>query len=591
MRKLLILVVTFSAAFLAAAACGSESQRDEDECETGSEGCPCYGNDTCNAGLDCLSVNQSKLCVDLGGGGSGGGGGNGCPSDREECSGTCVDLDGDENNCGSCGNACGSGEDCTNGECSCLAGREACGAGCVDTTSDPDHCGTCDAVCPEEQVCSESACSDDCANELTRCDRSCVNTATSTEHCGACDSACISGHTCSSGECVCPDALTSCGESCVDLSNDSAHCGECERACGVGEGCMAGECECAPGSTRCGDECVTGDSCGTGGSGGMGGSTSGGSAGMGGAANGGSAGMGGSNGGAGGSGGAPSGPPIVQILVDNSSSMYEPRAELWDALYSALMDETDGVVGIYEDRVRIGLSTFRGPDNISVPESDTSCAQIEVVGAVSPATVAPAFDNRSAIDTVYRALGEQGRGSMGNVDAGIASWETPTGHALKRVADTLAGFSANPAGRKYIFLLTDGNPNTCLVGDPQCGQDLAVKAAQDARVVGVTTLILGFGDVVGTQSGCTATQMPCGERHLQDMANAGTAQPVEAPMQDYWYQSCPRLQSNAAVGVPAAAYVPAGTGGTAEFYTGMGRDALRGELVAMFDRVVAGSVP
>jgi hypothetical protein len=271
--------------------------------------------------------------------------------------------------------------------------------------------------------------------------------------------------------------------------------------------------------------------------------------------------------------------------------MYEPRAELWDALYSALMDETDGVVGIYEDRVRIGLSTFRGPDNISVPESDTSCAQIEVVGAVSPATVAPAFDNRSAIDAVYRALGEQGRGSMGNVDAGIASWETPTGHALKRVADTLAGFSANPAGRKYIFLLTDGNPNTCLVGDPQCGQDLAVKAAQDARVVGVTTLILGFGDVVGTQSGCTATQMPCGERHLQDMANAGTAQPVEAPMQDYWYQSCPRLQSNAAVGVPAAAYVPAGTGGTAEFYTGMGRDALRGELVAMFDRVVAGSVP
>jgi hypothetical protein len=325
----------------------------------------------------------------------------------------------------------------------------------------------------------------------------------------------------------------------------------------------------------------------------MGGSSNGGSSGMGGNANGGgeNGGSGGSGGANGGSGGNPSGPPIVQILVDNSSSMYEPRADLWDALYSALMDENDGVVGIYEDRVRIGLSSFRGPDNISVPESDTSCAQIEAVGDVAQATVAPALDNRSAIDAVYRALGEQGRGPTAMVDAALPAWETPTGHALKRVADTLAAFSANPAGRKYIFLLTDGNPNTCLVGDPQCGQDVAVKAAQDARVLGVSTLILGFGDVVGAQTGCTPSQMPCGERHLQDMANAGIAQPVEEPPDQYWYQACPSRQSNATVGIPLAAYVPAGSGGTADFYSGMGRDALRAELVAMFDRVVAGSVP
>ena len=587
MRKLLILVFTFSAAFFAAAACGSNSEPDEDQddCQPGTEGCACYGNGTCNSGLACQPVRETNLCIDLGGGGSGGQSGNGCPSDREECSGTCVDLDGDENHCGSCGNACGSGEDCTSGTCTCLGGLEACGSACVDTSSDPDHCGACDAVCPAEQVCSAAACSDDCDSELTKCDRSCVNTATSTEHCGGCDSACPAGHTCSSGECVCPDGLSACGDSCVDLADDSAHCGECERACGEHEGCVEGDCECAAGTVRCGDECVVGDQCGSGGSGGMGGSSSGGASGMGGAG-----GSGGNNGGTGG-GGAPSGPPIVQILVDNSASMYEPRADLWDALYSALMDETDGVVGTYEDRVRIGLSSFRGPDNTSVPESDTSCAQIETVGAVSPATVAPALDNRSAIDAVYRALGEQGRGSMGNVDAGISSWETPTGHALKRVADTLAAVSANPAGRKYIFLLTDGNPNTCRVGDPQCGQDLAVKAAQDARVLGVTTLILGFGDVVGTNTGCVPTDMPCGERHLQDMANAGTAQPVETPPTQYWYQQCTLAETGGAVGVPQAAYVPAGSGGTAEFYSGMGRDALRAELVAMFDRVVAGSVP
>jgi hypothetical protein len=278
-------------------------------------------------------------------------------------------------------------------------------------------------------------------------------------------------------------------------------------------------------------------------------------------------------------------------LVDNSSSMYEPRAELWDALYSALMDETDGVVGIYEDRVRIGLSSFRGIPASVLPETDPACAQIEIVGSVNPATVAPALDNRSAIDVVYRALGEQGTATMAGVDAGLATWETPTGHSLKRVADTLAAFSANPAGRKYIFLLTDGNPNTCRVSNPKCGQDLSVKAAQDARVLGVTTLIMGFGDVVGANSGCAPAFMPCGERHLQDMANAGTAQPVETPPPDYWYQQCAIAETGGAVGVPRAAYVPAGSGGAAEFYSGMGRDGIRAELVAMFDRVVAGSVP
>jgi hypothetical protein len=180
---------------------------------------------------------------------------------------------------------------------------------------------------------------------------------------------------------------------------------------------------------------------------------------------------------------------------------------------------------------------------------------------------------------------------MGAVDGGISAWETPTGHALKRVAVTLSAFNPDPAGRKYIFLLTDGNPNTCRVGDPQCGQDLSVKAAQDARVLGITTLILGFGDVVMANTGCTPAYMPCGERHLQDMANAGTARPVETPPADYWYQPCAIAETGNPPGTPVAAYVPAGSGGTADYYSGMGRAALRAELLTMFDRVLAGSIP
>jgi len=314
----------------------------------------------------------------------------------------------------------------------------------------------------------------------------------------------------------------------------------------------------------------------------------GGSAGRGGTAGGGS---GGGGGGGAGAGGGPSGPPIVELLVDNSSSMYEPRAELWDAVYSALMDATDGAVTTYQDRLRIGLSSFRGVYNVAVPETNPSCAQIETVGSVNPATVAPAIDNRAAIDAIYRALGEQATAAMGVLmDAGLGlKWETPTGHALNRVATTLAAFNPNPTGRKYIVLLTDGDPNTCRVSDPQCGQDLAVKAAQDARVLGITTLVLGFGDAAGATP-CDTGAAPCGVRHLQDMANAGTARPVETPPLGYWYLACPTLESGTNPGTPRAAYVPAGMGGTAVYYSGTTRDALRVQLTTMFQRVIDGSI-
>jgi hypothetical protein len=591
--KLAKLVVAFALGGALAMSCGGSSDNDEDEgCDEGTEGCRCYGNDTCDPGLAC----RSNLCVDLGGGGMGGQPGTGCPTDREECSGACVDLAGDEANCGRCAYACGTGEECSAGLCVCLAGREACNSVCVDTASNPDHCGGCDAACPSEQVCSESACSDDCADGLTACGRSCVDTATSADHCGECDTACGAGLTCEGGECVCPGGLVDCGGSCVNLDDDSGHCGECDSACGAREECVSGECECSSGSVRCGSNCVAGDTCGTGGSGGMGnggsaGGGMGGASGNAGSSNGGMSGggNGGSSSGGGGTGGAPGGPPIVMLVVDNSSSMYEPREDLWDALYSALMDPADGAVTTYEDRVRIGLASFRGPDNITVPESDPSCAQIETVGSVNPATVAPGLDNRDAIDVVYAALGAQGRTAMGG-DAGLLSWETPTGHALNRVATTLTAFNADPAGRKYIFLLTDGNPNTCRVGDPQCGQDLSIKAAQDARVLGITTLILGFGEVAAASSACP-TNARCSELHLQDMANAGTARPVETPPVGYWYEQCARAESGGAVGTPLAAYVPAGMGGTADYYSGMGRTALRAELLTMFDRVLAGTIP
>ena len=200
-------------------------------------------------------------------------------------------------------------------------------------------------------------------------------------------------------------------------------------------------------------------------------------------------------------------------------------------------------------------------------------------------TVAPAANNYDAINTVYRALGEQGR------NPGLAGWETPTGHALNRVAATLAAFSATPAGRKYLVLLTDGNPNTCAVGDPQCGQDLSVVAAQSARTQGIRTLVLGLGDLLAANTGCLPNSMPCGERHLQDMANAGVGQPVEPPPPDYWYQACPTVHSGTSPATPVATYAAVGMGGTAPFYRGTTRAELRTALLTMFQRIADGAVP
>jgi hypothetical protein len=425
---------------------------------------------------------------------------------------------------------------------------------------------------------------------LTRCGRSCVDTGTSSEHCGDCDVTSESGQSCVDGSCSCPDGLASCDGVCVDTETDGAHCGACGDACASGETCVDGACECEPDYERCGSDCVPEDTCGTGGNAGSGGASGAGGAGMsgggmGGAGNG-NGGGGAGNAGNGGSGGAePGGMPIVMLLVDNSSSMYEPRAQLWDALYSALMDGTDGAVLTYEDELRFGFASFRGEYGMATLENNPACAQIETVGSVNPATIAPAVNNYDEINTIYRALGEQGVGPT------AAPWQTPTGHALNRVAATLAAFSAMPEGRKYLVLLTDGNPNTCQVLDPQCGQDLSVAAAQSTRTLGIRTLILGLGDVLTANTGCTPAYMPCGERHLQDMANAGVGQPVEPPPPEYWYQQCPTTHSGTSPATPVATYAAVGMGGTAPFYRGTTRAELRAALVTMFQRVVDGAVP
>ena len=232
-----------------------------------------------------------------------------CTSGKTECTGTCVDLQTDDANCGACGTACTGGKTCQSGSCTCPSGKEDCSGTCVDTQTDPANCGTCANTCSEGQVCAEGICSADCPEGTTECTGACVDLQTdldncgtcgtecpsinavaecaagscalksckdgyddcdeniangceaplnTDENCGICGTACTGGKACMAGSCVCPTGRTECYGTCVDLQSDVANCGVCGTACPEGQVCVEGKCssDCPTGTTECTGSCV-----------------------------------------------------------------------------------------------------------------------------------------------------------------------------------------------------------------------------------------------------------------------------------------------------------------------------------------------
>lgn len=175
--------------------------------------------------------------------------------------------------------------------------------------------------------------------------------------------------------------------------------------------------------------------------------------------------------------------------------------------------------------------------------------------------------------------------------SGWADWDTPTGHAITRVANELAAFTPDPPGRKYILLVTDGTPNTCRVFDPDCGQDLAIKAVQDAFALGIGTFVIGVGNIARGMSTCDPNAGRCGEDHLQDIANAGTGAPVAPPPQSYWYSQCATIQSGTNPGTPQATYAASeAEAGNAPYFTATTAAELREALSGLLNDVISCTV-
>ena len=247
-----------------------------------SENCGKCGQ-TCGAGQSCVG----GQCV--------------CPSGQTLCDGACVDTTTDKNHCGGCSpcpapQAClmgtcacapvtcpmGAFQDPTTCQCACLPGQTLCDQGtCVDLQSDPDNCGSCGTGCPSGKSCQSGQClcthttcppgtSQDpatcqclCPPGQTSCPTGCVDLQSDDANCGACGTVCPSGQSCQSGQCLCtpvtcpsgatqdpitcqcpcPNGQSDCNGACVDLQNDANNCGSCGHQC---QTCKAGQCFCPP---------------------------------------------------------------------------------------------------------------------------------------------------------------------------------------------------------------------------------------------------------------------------------------------------------------------------------------------------------
>ncbi len=101
------------------------------------------GEDECDSNATCSSDGSSFSCV-CDSGYTGNGLSCSCPGGLSDCNGSCVDLSGDLNNCGACGNPCGAGAVCSSGSCisvpTCLASGNARAMGCSPQCSKPSFC-------------------------------------------------------------------------------------------------------------------------------------------------------------------------------------------------------------------------------------------------------------------------------------------------------------------------------------------------------------------------------------------------------------------------------------------------------------------
>ncbi len=209
-----------------------------------------------------------------------------CPiAGYDLCNNTCINVQSDPENCGSCGNPCSYQNPnfnpfCFEGGCiidrqqPCIDGYSECNNNnvlyCVDFESDPLNCGACNYNCENAIPNSNSYCqsgrcqinqNDPCLPGFEECDNDrCIDVSNDPKNCGGCDIDCNSdlpngNNFCSNGVCYpnttdpCLPGFDYCPASpyatnprtdiCVNTTNDVNNCGSCYVDCNILSACLS----------------------------------------------------------------------------------------------------------------------------------------------------------------------------------------------------------------------------------------------------------------------------------------------------------------------------------------------------------------
>lgn len=134
------------------------------------------------------------------------GGGCGCATGKTQCAVAstfaCVDSTKDPKFCGKNCTECPPGQGCVAGVCTkppCAYGLTMCSGTCVSLDSDWDNCGACGKVCDFSESCKQGKCiakgSLDCSGAFKACADDCTLMIDSA-HCGGCNAKCAPGEAC-----------------------------------------------------------------------------------------------------------------------------------------------------------------------------------------------------------------------------------------------------------------------------------------------------------------------------------------------------------------------------------------------------------
>ena len=198
--------------------------------------------------------------------------------------------------------------------------------------------------------------------------------------------------------------------------------------------------------------------------------------------------------------------PTVLILIDRSGSMDESfgSGTRWEAMLSALVDPTDGVIKTLEDEVVFGAALY----NSNGGNAGGTCPIL----LKEP----PGDDDYARISALLTDTDNEPQG------------DTPTAESIDGVVGDFPTPDPENPEPQILVVATDGDPDNCV--DPDAHDDtsraMSVASVQAAFAAGIKTFALGIDDDISPG-------------HLQQLANAGVGVDPVTGTEPYYLADSP----------------------------------------------------